>query len=219
MEKSNNRKILILIIIILTIIVIALSSYIIYEKFFINNSKDNVNEGENKNDTVEILDFYKFNDEIQDRRDTFYVTINGDVYMSSTYENFVGYNENDIKNYTMKDMLILNNVPSMQLNLKNIVKIYNVEYGTACHHYFAFLSSNNQLYFMNDEEIRIHTNNQLSNIVNVIDEERCEKVDENGNLCNETSNNCYDSCSMWAYAIDMNGNKFDLHDIEKNLSK
>ena len=156
---------------------------------------------------IELAIFYEFKDNNKERKDTFFVTTDGDVYLFSTYEDYYGYNELDVKEYNIKNVGSYRNnktFSGIKLNLSNIKKIYNVEVGNGGVHYFAFLTSDNRLYFTNDYSLNLFTSDELIDIVNVVDEEKCSTDG---------------ICAMWAYAINDKNEKIDLYNIEKKLTE
>ena len=203
----------------LSILIIVLLSLLIYMVFIKKEDNEII---DNNLDTIELKEVYEFKDEVQDRTDTFFVDTSGNVYLSSTYEYVSGYDESSIEEYNIKNVGAYKNnktFRAIKLALNNIVKVYNVEYGTGGNHYFTFLTSDNQLYFTNDYALYLFTNNELVDIVNVIDEEKCYKIDNNGNECSNYEDNCGVACTMWAYAINNKGVKIDLHNIERLLTE
>lgn len=210
MEKEEKKKVMLknIEIAVLSIIIVALLTLIIYMVFIKKDDNEGVDDNQNNNlPMVELAEFYEFKDNTQDRTDTFFVTTNGEVYLFSTYEDYYGYNELAVKEYNIKNVGSYRNnktFSGIKLNLSNIKKIYNVEVGNGGVNYFAFLTSDNRLYFTNDYSLNLFTSDELIDIVNVIDEEKCSSDG---------------SCAMWAYAINNKNEKIDLYDIEKKLTE
>lgn len=219
MDENKKKTLQNIEIAVLSILIIAMIVLIIYMVFIKKDDNKIIN---NNLDTIELKEVYEFKDEVQDRTDTFFVDTNGDVYLFSTYEYVSGYDESSIEEYNIKNVSAYKNNKTfrgIRIALNNIEKVYNIEYGTAGGHYFAFLTSDNRLYFTNDYSLYFFTNDELVDIVDVIDEEKCYKIDNNGNECSNYEDNCGVECAMWAYAINNKGVKIDLHNIERVLTE